>query len=346
MKRWTAIVQIAFTYIGSVVGAGFATGQEIIQFFTRYGWMATLTIGVTTAFFILVGTRLMVLASELNAQSYEDLNRYLFGDRVGRLFSLFTLIILFGSSSVMLAGAGSVFSEHLGLAYQLGLLFTLGLAFLLLVNGLPSIVAVNSLVVPLMLLCSALSVVSVWGEPGDGAWLRNGGDAPILKIWTAPFLYAAFNLSTAQAVLVPLGAAVKERFVLLWGGALGGLGIGIMLWAGHFALSAHMPDIARYEIPMGRLIAEFGRSVHLLFAMVIFGEIFTTYIANIYGLALQIRQRTGWTLTPIIAVTMLAGYIISQIGFSSLLSVLYPFFGMVSMIWFVWLLGRRRVAPD
>lgn len=32
MKQAFRVLQIAFTYIGTVVGAGFATGQEILQF--------------------------------------------------------------------------------------------------------------------------------------------------------------------------------------------------------------------------------------------------------------------------------------------------------------------------
>ena len=33
MKQAFRVLQIAFTYIGTVVGAGFATGQEILQFY-------------------------------------------------------------------------------------------------------------------------------------------------------------------------------------------------------------------------------------------------------------------------------------------------------------------------
>lgn len=34
MKSHVRTLQIAFTYIGTIVGAGFATGQEILKFFT------------------------------------------------------------------------------------------------------------------------------------------------------------------------------------------------------------------------------------------------------------------------------------------------------------------------
>ncbi|UUZ93934.1 hypothetical protein LJK87_04485 [Paenibacillus sp. P25] len=105
MKRWGNVLQISFTYIGTVVGAGFATGQEILQFFTRYGWMATLTIGIACALFVWLGIKLMLIAHELNAKSYEDLNNLLFGPKIGGYVSLFTLITLFGVTTVMLAGA-------------------------------------------------------------------------------------------------------------------------------------------------------------------------------------------------------------------------------------------------
>lgn len=37
LSRWSGIFQIAAVYVGTVVGAGFATGREIVEFFTRYG---------------------------------------------------------------------------------------------------------------------------------------------------------------------------------------------------------------------------------------------------------------------------------------------------------------------
>ncbi|UUZ79931.1 hypothetical protein LJK88_33640 [Paenibacillus sp. P26] len=65
-----------------------------------------------------------------------------------------------------------------------------------------------------------------------------------------------------------------------------------MLLAGHFALSARMPDIARFDIPMGQLLHGLGLVLPTLFILVIYGEIFTTFLSDVYGLALQVEQRT------------------------------------------------------
>ncbi|MDF2715343.1 MAG: putative rane protein [Paenibacillus sp.] len=345
MASWVRAMQIAFTYAGTIVGAGFATGQEILQFFTRYGAGATATILLAGLLFVWLGTRMMLLAGSLRAASYEDLNKHLFGPKVGEWFSLFTLVMLFGITTVMLAGGGSVFNEHFNLSYQTGLLITLVFAYLVIAKGLQAIVAVNSVVVPLMVLFCALMVISTIGTPGADNWLTMTSDASALNVWSAPFLYVSYNLVTAQAVLVPLGASIADRKTIVRGGVIGGTLVTAMLVAGHYALASQMPGIAQFEIPMSRLIARLGENVQLLFICVIFGEIFTTYIANVYGLTLQIRQRTGWPVKPVILAILIGTYLIGQIGFSTLLSTLYPLFGMLGLIWFVRIMmSRSRTA--
>lgn len=341
MRRWGSILQVSFTYVGTVVGAGFATGQEILQFFTRYGWMATLTIGITSVLFVWLGIKLMLLANAVGAKSYEDLNKLLFGERIGSLVSLFTLISLFGVSAVMLAGAGSVFSEHLNLPYQMGLVFTLLLSYVLLIRGMDAIMAVNSIVVPLMVIFSCIVVWNAINASGSANWLLLESGYSTQRIWFAPFLYAAFNLTMAQAVLVPLGAQVQDRSVLFWGGLWGGVSIGLMLIAGHFALSAQMPGIMSYDIPMGQLIYGLGSLLPLLFVFVIYGEIFTTLLADVYGLSLQIEQRTRLSYKTIVPMVLLLSYGVSQIGFKALISSLYPLLGMLSLAWMVMMMWRK-----
>ncbi len=218
MRHLGKIAQVCFTYVGTVVGAGFATGQEILQFFTRYGWWAVATITLASLLFVWLGTKLMVLAHDMKATTYEDLNSLLFGKKLGVWISTFTLVILFGVTTVMLAGGGTVFLEQLHLSYQSGLLITLCLAYWVLSRGIQAIVAVNSVVVPLMICFSLASVWSTTHFPGESNWLHLSSDYSAATIWFSPLLYAAFNLMTAQAVLVPLASTVKKQKCSLLGG--------------------------------------------------------------------------------------------------------------------------------
>ncbi|TYA14810.1 hypothetical protein FRY98_03840 [Paenibacillus faecis] len=343
MKNAVKVLQIAFTYIGTVVGAGFATGREILQFFTQYGKWGALTILLASALFIWLGTKMMLLARSIRAESYEDLNRKLFGNRIGQILSLFTLIVLIGVNSVMLAGAGSVFQEHFGINYQIGLWITLTLTYILLGKGIDGVMKLNSLVVPMMITLSLAIIFNTAGSPGAARFLTLGTDHGLLATWASPLMYTAFNLSMAQAVLVPIGSRTENRRVIIWGGLLGGTGVGFMLMAGHFALSANMPGISQFEIPMGSIAQQMGTTIQLIYLVLIFMEIFSTFVADVYGVTLQLKQRLQLSPRLISACILLICYLTSQFGFSTLLSILYPAFGMFSLLWAVMLaLYRQR----
>lgn len=342
MRKFSQIMQIAFTYMGTIVGAGFASGQEILQFFTQHGRIAALTIVLATVLFIWIGCKVMLLSNQLGGQSYEDLNKVLFGPQVGKWISLFMMFVLLGTSTVMLAGAGSLFSEQLFLSYQTGLLVTMVLTYWILSRGIHAILKVNAFIVPLMLVFTAIIVWSTWQMPNSGSWINLTTDSSLPRIWFAPILYVAFNLASAQAVLIPLGSTIKDRSILYWGGLVGGIGIGLMLLAAHYALSAQMPGIRQFEIPMGHIIERLGTTIQLMFVLIIFGEILSTFLVDVYGLTLQLQQKIRLPQKAIIVIILFVSYAISHIGFSVLLSTLYPLFGFISLIWFAMMIFRRE----
>lgn len=345
MKSWIRSLQIAFTFIGTVVGAGFATGREVMQFFTRFGHWGALLIGASTILFVWLGAKMMILAAELQAKSYEDLNKHLFGDRMGTWVSHLMLLLLLGVNAVMLAGAGSIFSEHLNIGYQTGLLVTMAACFLLLRKGMSAILTINTLVVPVMFLFTAALVLHTLHGPGSDRWLTLTTDESPWAVWMSPLLYAAFNLSMAQAVLVPVGSAIRDKAVLRRGAWLGGIGIGAMLLASHLTLSSRMPGIQQFDIPMGGIAREAGPWVHYAYIFLIFMEIFTTLVADIYGLTLQLQERFNVSRSLLLLSVLFICFIAGQFGFGTLLSTLYPLFGMLSLGW-MFLMGRdRKLRP-
>ncbi|ETT45369.1 hypothetical protein BSK66_10385 [Paenibacillus odorifer] len=345
MKSHVRTLQIAFTYIGTIVGAGFATGQEILKFFTRYGHWAVLTILLSTILFIWLGTKMMVIARRIEAESYEDFNHHLFGEQVGSTISLFTMVVLIGVNSIMLAGAGAIFQEHLGLHYQTGLIITLLGSYFLLKRGISGILQMNSIVVPLMLTLSLIIIFNTFQIPGAGRFLFLDNDRSLFGAWMSPLLYTAFNLGMAQAVLVPMARHTEEEKSLVWGGIIGGTGIGFMLIAAHFAMSSQMPGILKFEIPMGSIAVRLGTVVQTIYLLLIFLEIFSTFVADIYGVAVQLKQRLPLSTALITPLLMLVCYLLSQFGFSSLLSVFYPIFGGLSLVWAVKLLRTPWSSP-
>ena len=192
----------------------------------------------------------------------------------------------------MLAGAGSVFHEQLGIPYQLHFELTMGLAYVLLIRGISSILTVNTIVVPIMLLYTIIVVIVTAHTPMANNWLLlTSIESPLKMIAYASYISPAI-LPSRKPCWCP--SARASRTVLSCAGADTSAGRASALCCSPaIALSAHMPGIMQYEIPMGQTVAMLGYTIQLLVIFIIFAEIFTTLLSDVYGLTLQIRQHTG-----------------------------------------------------
>ncbi|MDY0395057.1 hypothetical protein RWE15_12305 [Virgibacillus halophilus] len=166
MKQWISILLVAATYIGTVVGAGLATGKEIVTFFSHFGSAGALAIICSCLLFILFGTKIMIISARMQLYSYKEFNEYLFGRKWGKWLNVTIFIIVVSVTSVMLSGAGALFHEQLGLPFQAGILLTLLLCYPVVMNGLKGLFAINAYIVPLIILFSLFVFVFIFdGKP-------------------------------------------------------------------------------------------------------------------------------------------------------------------------------------
>ena len=68
MKR---ILKIGSAFIGVIIGAGFASGQEVLQYFTSFGHFGTLAAIIATALFAYLGMTLTKLGSQMRTTSQD-----------------------------------------------------------------------------------------------------------------------------------------------------------------------------------------------------------------------------------------------------------------------------------
>ena len=97
--NWGAAFQIAAVYVGTVVGAGFATGREIVEFFSRFGIFGLIGIFMSGYMLIYMGSKLMRIAAAIGARSYEEMNEHLFGKFFGKLINIVMLVMQIGRAS-------------------------------------------------------------------------------------------------------------------------------------------------------------------------------------------------------------------------------------------------------
>ncbi|MCR8849153.1 hypothetical protein NQ095_12090 [Rossellomorea sp. SC111] len=335
MKKMAGSFQIAAVYVGTVIGAGFATGREIVEFFTRFGFVGFIAILLSGYLFITMGTKIMLKSHDIKAKSFEEFNEYLFGKWFSKIMNIVMMIMLIGVSAVMLSGAGAVFQEQLLLSKQLGILLTIALGFFTMMVGIKGLFAVNTFVVPLMIVFNLiLMVYSVRHADFLDAFLMIPHAEDGWKSVVAPFSYVAFNLAMAQAVLVPVAGEVEDREIIKYGGYLGGFFLTLILISSHITL-VMIPNVTQYQIPMAVVMKSFVSGVYLIYILIIYGEIFTSVIGGVFGLEKQlVNYWKGSSLLTFTGIFMMI-YSLSFFEYSELLSYLYPLFGYMSLVFII-----------
>ncbi len=332
---WT-VSAISATFIGTVVGAGFASGQEIYQFFGihgNYGWMglilAIIVIGIA-------GEKAVKIGYKFQPKSYKDFLLFILGQRLTLvvdflLFSFFIILI-----GVMFAGSGAI-SESLHLGYWNGVIFTGLLLIIVLFFQLPGLISANLVIVPLMFagsigislyaICTCCTKVTT--GPYQSSWMISS------------IQFSAYNLILAIPVLLSLAKEYPYPSYLRVGSWLGSLGLGLMAGFIHWSLICYLPLLLNSPLPMIDLAKLAGNWIYILYAVVLWGEMFTTLLANTFGATQRLVAITGWPFRTLLIIITVIGIIIARIGFINLITSFYPIFGyLCALILFLLLIKK------
>ncbi|UZW65997.1 hypothetical protein OC195_18885 [Priestia flexa] len=82
--------------------------------------------------------------------------------------------------------------------------------------------------------------------------------------------------------------------------------------------------------------------VNWLFLLVVFGEIFTTLIGNVFGIARQIQSILPISNQRAFAFIFALCFLVAQVGYGELLKVLYPIFGYIGLALLVMLCIKKE----
>lgn len=345
-------VAIVATYVSTVVGAGFASGQEVLRFFTHFGPWGLAGLAVATVFLSLCGTAIMLESRLCRARTHGDLLWWLGGAWFARLYDVVITAFLFGTTAVMVAGSGAFFREQLGLPSIAGDLVMALAAVVTVLGGIRGVVAASEAVVPFLLLAVAAIAFAAVGTAGAGGLIHQG----LWRTWSRPleaaapswvlaaFLYVSYNLILAPAVLTPLAVRARSRAVLVVAGCAGGLLLGAAAAGVDIALLAGLPESASYEVPMlnvaGRLGGALARVLQPVCGLVLWAEIYTTAVGLLYGFAARLGARgdpqprggEGPVFRRWVLVGGLGAVVAARAGFSNMVTTLYPAVGYAGLV--------------
>ena len=326
--------QIGAAYIGTIIGAGFASGQEIMQFFTKYGSIGMLLLILSGVLFSICGYAVFYLSKHYKAYDYNSFIIKICGPRISLIYDCIITTFLFFGASIMFSGSGALFEESLGLSRAIGIVIIATITLLVVLKSVEGILKINSIIVPLLITVILFVLFKTMFNSNISDFFRNSksiytGD--LFKPVFSLIFYCSYNMVLAFGVLTAFSQHVNSLKVLKRGAFIGGFGLMALSLALNICLILFMPAILKLSIPVLYISSMHGIYIKYAVLLCIWFEICTTSIANVFSLAQRIAKNRSAVYNPASLFIVVASIPMAFVDFRRLISFFYPLFGALSM---------------
>ncbi|MDV6378470.1 hypothetical protein ORD22_09570 [Sporosarcina sp. GW1-11] len=329
------VLRMGSAFIGIIVGAGFASGNEIMTYFTSFGIAGIFGAILCTALFAYLGMVLTRLGSRMQTNSHKDVIYKISGRYLGIIVDGIIIFTLFGVGVVMLAGAGANLNQQFGLPSYVGSLLMIVLVFLTVLLNVDKVVGIIGSITPFLIL--AVIVVSIYSlSTMDTTFavldpVAKAVPTTLPNWFISAINYVSFNVAVGASMAIVMGGAEKNEKTAAWGGFVGGLGLGILILLSHLAIFSQVDAVMGAELPMLAIINHISPTLAFFMAIVLYGMIFNTAVSMFYAFGSRFIYNGTKKFKVFIAASLLIGYALSFYGFTNLVSYFYPLVGYLGL---------------
>lgn len=334
---------ISMSFVGLLVGAGFATGQEVVQYFTSFGVGGIWGIVVAGIVMTLAGTVFLQMGSYFHAREHNSVFKEVSHPLISKFLDVSVVVTLFAVGFVMLAGAGSNVNQQFDVPAWIGSLIMVVLVMAAGMLNVDKVSKVIGMLTPSIIIAvAALAIYTALNLPDDvsGAIATSGEmESPIGHWLLSALNYNGLALIMAVSMTLVIGGDNINPREAGAGGILGGVIYLIMLGLAGFALIMNAEAIGDSDIPMLQLVEDISPVLGVIMFVIIYLMIFNTAIGMFYALGKRLSAGREGRYRVIFLGTCLAGFAVSFVGFSTLMEYVYPvlgYLGMVLLVVMVW----------
>ncbi|WP_249872279.1 YkvI family membrane protein [Oceanobacillus saliphilus] len=330
---WGAGLKWMFLIIGTTIGAGYASGRELWQFFGHESGLAILLFSLFFSFCCVV---IMNISYKLKTSHYLPVLQEIVGSRLTGVFDVMILLYLFTTTIVMIAGSGAT-GQAFNFSYWWGILFIAVALVLLFSRGVNGLININRFILPVLLvgmlyilimftIDQELKLFSHWHEQ------RN---------WMAAFPFTALNILPLIAVLGAIGNKVSSRIEIIIACVGSGISLGVISYIYNNSLIQIADEILLYEIPLFAILKHYPFEILVLMSILLWFAIFTTAASGMLGIASRLQEYFQKPLYLIVIAALLIMVPLTTFGFSTLISFIYPIYGILNL----YILARLLLYP-
>lgn len=312
-----------FLITGAIMGAGYASGREIWQFFGAGSGLAIL---LFTVFFIVCTTTILNISYELQSTNYVPVLHRLTGKKLALVYDYLIFIYLFSVTVVMIAGSGATF-ESFGIPFWWGIIFIIAGLLIIFSKGISELLNINQLLMPLLIIALVV-ILLVFMKDGDISFHRNWEKQ---NNWTAAFPFTALNILPLIAVLGAIGNRIKSKGEIYIASVSSGLILGIITFIYNTNLMELAEQVELPAIPLYLIINNYGQTVIVVMMLMLWLAIYTTAAATLLGMVTRVNKKLNLSLLKAAAIMLTIMLPFSLISFTQLIAFIYPLYGILNL---------------
>ncbi|MDD4002948.1 MAG: hypothetical protein PHE12_01990 [Clostridia bacterium] len=323
-------VKVGLLFVGTIVGAGFASGKEILTFFS--GSPLTLIAAVTVAgiFFYSSCMLFFRLGKRLKCDDLFCINKILLR-RYSKIFNIFLALCYLTLIAAMLAATDALAAESAGYkgAFPIFSVLILILGIALTRKGITGILKINSLLVPLIVFF-IFAVCFYWLSPQQIASYTAGRETTaFFDTILHAALYVGMNMLLTSALLIKTGITANASQKKI-SATIGTIIIIALLALILITLLLNYSLVSDSEMPMVVLAVQISPVFSALSALILCFAIFLTLLSALYPLENYLSAYiSNADITAIIIGA--AAFLVSRVGFSYIITYIYPLQGLIGI---------------
>ena len=328
------VAKITFVIIGSLIGAGFASGKEIYSFFGRYGEESIKAVLLSSILTGLIITKTLIILQKYPINSYQDFLVHITKkNRNSKLIIVLNLIIksfILISFYVMISGFSTYFKQEFKLPIILGSLIIALTSFFIFCKDIKGIINANVIIVPILIVFIFILGIKTFE-------INMIDKIEMLKIesstnWViSAILYSSYNSILLIPILIPLKEYIVKKSHIFETAIVCTIILGIMSFSILVTLTKIDILIDSIEIPIIYVANLCGKIYPYIYGFVIVAAIFTSAICTGYSFLKDgEKENEKYFLKNVFL--CISSVFVAHLGFSNLVNVLYPIFGYLGII--------------
>lgn len=320
---------LVFSIIGTLIGAGFASGQEMYLFFYRYGINGILGLVLCSSLMAGVIYKTFIIIHDKQIHSYKDFLNTIFGsERLSFISNIIINAFLLVTFYIMISGFGAYFEQRFQISSVIGASIFSILCFFVLIKDIEGVKKVNSLIVPIlivvifiigMLSLKKFDVTNLRIEKVNFKWVLQA------------IVYCSYNMILVIPVLVSFKKYISSKKQIVIVSIFSGVIVFVLAISIFSVLTSVTADYSKIEMPAVYAIDKNFSWISGIYGSVILLSIFSTAIS--IGISfLKNITKDRKSFPQIVAIMCISGVLISNFGFSNLVKLLFPLFGYLGIV--------------